>query len=65
MQPTINTAMSEMLNALGFEAMAREVLAEDDVDRLRKYARVIIKNSPEPIARKAANLFRMHRPTLY
>ena len=65
MTPTIQDAMSEMLDAMGFEAMAREVKGETETDILRKYARVIVKNSRPEFKLKAANLFRMHRPPLY
>jgi hypothetical protein len=62
---TIQGAMAEVLAALGFEAMAREVRTEHDPDRLRRYARVCVKNAPEPQRAKLANLFRMHTPALY
>jgi len=45
--PTIQDALSELLDALGFKTMAREVKAETDKQRLSRYARVIIKNTPE------------------
>ena len=44
---TTNNVLSALLLALGFNAMANEVLTETDRDRLIRYARVIIKNSPE------------------
>lgn len=47
MSTNTNTALSALLLALGFNAMANEVLTETDRDRLIRYARVIIKNSPE------------------
>lgn len=42
----ITIGMSEILKALGFGAMAKDVIGESDNERLTKYARVIIKNSP-------------------
>jgi hypothetical protein len=65
MTPTIQDAMSEMLNALGFERMAQEVRTEDDLSRLRQYARIIVKQSPSTTRDKVANLFRMYRPSLF
>ena len=48
-QPTIQSAMSELLRALGFDQMAKDVLAAEDSDRelLRRYAHVIVKNAPK------------------
>jgi hypothetical protein len=46
METTTQTALSLLLTGLGFEAMAREVLTENDTDRLRKYAAIVVKNSP-------------------
>jgi len=43
----ITTGMSALLKALGFDAMAANVIGESDAERLTKYARVIIKNSPQ------------------
>jgi hypothetical protein len=43
----ITTGMSALLKALGFDAMAANVIGESDTERLTKYARVIIKNSPQ------------------
>jgi hypothetical protein len=39
--------MAALLEALGFTAMAKDVLTETDPDRLRRYARIIIKQSPK------------------
>jgi hypothetical protein len=39
-------AMAELLGALGFDAMAREVRGERNAMRLNKYARVILANLP-------------------
>jgi len=63
--PTIQDAMSELLAALGFDAMAREVKAEQDVERLRQYARIIVKQSKPEFKMALANRFRLHRPALY
>lgn len=62
----IQDAMSELLDALGFEAMAREVKTEEDIARLRQYYRIIVKNTGDPDKRvKLANLGRLTRPSLY
>lgn len=65
MNPTIQDAMSELLGAMGFEAMAREVKTEQELDRLRKYAAIIVKQSPANVRMEIANRFRLHRPALY
>ena len=44
---TIQEATSAVLKSLGFDAMASGVLTENDGERLSKYARVIIRNSPQ------------------
>lgn len=64
MQPTIQDAMAELLGALGFEAMARDVRTEADPTRLRTYARLCVRHSPHEQKAKLANLFRMHKPAL-
>lgn len=38
-------AMSGMLQAVGFKAMAEEIKDERDFARLQQYARIIIKNA--------------------
>jgi hypothetical protein len=43
---TINDALSALLLALGFQAMAQQVKTERDTERLSKYARVIVRNMP-------------------
>jgi hypothetical protein len=40
-------ALSELLDALGFAAMARDVKTEDDPKRLSHYARIILKQAPQ------------------
>lgn len=55
--PQLTDAMSAMLKALGFEAMAKEIIGESDTERLTKYARVIIKNSPEASRHRLFQLF--------
>lgn len=42
----IQNALSEWLLSLGFHQMAVDVEKENDFDRLRKYARIILKNAP-------------------
>lgn len=44
---TVQDALSELLSSLGFEAMARDVKTETDKANLSRYARIIIKQSPE------------------
>lgn len=61
----IQDALSELLAALGFEAMAREVKTEEDLERLRRYARIIVKQSPENVRHQLVLRFRMLRPSLY
>jgi hypothetical protein len=46
---TTQSALSALLLALGFEAMAEEVLTETEHEMLVRYARVIVKNSPESV----------------
>lgn len=47
MQADITTGMSAMLAALGFDAMASQVVGESDTERLTRYARVIVRASPQ------------------
>lgn len=47
MTATIQDALSQLLAALGFDAMAREVKTETDKTTLGKYARIIIRTSPQ------------------
>ena len=49
--------MSEILKSLGFEAMAKQVIGETNSERLTKYARVIIKNSPASARTRLFELF--------
>jgi len=60
---TIQEAMSEVLGSLGFDAMAAGVVSETDGDRLGKYARVIIRNSPQ--SKKAKLLAMFHSQNIY
>lgn len=46
---TVNDALSELLDAEGFAAMARDVRTEQDPRRLDHYARIIYKNAPAAI----------------
>jgi Ni2+-binding GTPase involved in maturation of urease and hydrogenase len=62
--PTIQDALSELLDALGFAAMAADVITETDQERLRKYARIIVKQSPQSHKLALANRFRMCKPPL-
>jgi hypothetical protein len=57
--PTMQDAMSALLLALGFETMASEVKTETDRERLSRYARVIVKQSPADKKLALANNFRM------
>lgn len=51
---TVQSAFSEVLGALGFETMAREVLRETDPSRLARYARIISREAP-PAMRERMN----------
>jgi len=44
---TIQQAMSEVLKALGFSQMAKDVLKCEDAETLKRYAQVCVKNSPQ------------------
>ena len=57
----VQDAMSDLLDALGFEEMAKQVKSEYDHERLCKYARWIIKNTPGPESRRLSlrNNFRL------
>ena len=47
MEQTIQTAMAELLGALGFATMAEEVLGETERDRLARYARLIVRQTQD------------------
>ena len=61
MTPTIATALSELLAALGFDAMARDCATETDHARLCRYAKVVLKQSPETQRRVLYSRFAMLR----
>jgi hypothetical protein len=61
----IQDAMSELLAAMGFDRMAQEVKLEEELDRLRLYAKMIVKNAPSDKRVILANKFRLCRPALY
>ena len=46
-QPTVQDMLQEFLAGLGFDAMARDVIAEKDPARLRHYARIILRQIPD------------------
>ena len=56
---TMQDAMSALLFALGFDAMAEAVKTETDKERLCRYARVIVKQSPAEKKLALANNFRL------
>ena len=56
-EKNITEAMSAILKSLGFEAMAKQVVGETDSERLTKYARVIVKNSPASVRDRLFELF--------
>lgn len=58
MNNTIQQAMSELLKSLGFGTMAEDVKSEQRPEVLRKYAAIIIKNSPAEIRPKLNSLLR-------
>lgn len=45
--PSVQDALSALLDSLGFSAMARDVLVESDRTTLARYARIVLRNSPE------------------
>ena len=53
----ITEGMSAILKSLGFEAMAKQAVGETDPERLTKYARVIVKNSPAAARARLFELF--------
>lgn len=61
--PAIPPSVQQMLNTflvpMGFEAMAADVLTETDPDKLRKYARVILRQLPEDKKMKVFTRFAM------
>lgn len=59
--PTIQHALAELLAALGFAAMARDCATEQRGEVLRKYARVILRATPEPRRRELHTHFAMLR----
>lgn len=59
MQPTINTALYELLSALGFVTMAREARDDKDESRFPLYARVVLKNAPAAFRAKIRTRFEM------
>lgn len=60
-QPTVQSAMSALLAALGFDAMASDVLTETDRNRLARYARIIVKQSPQSKRAELISNFRTLR----
>lgn len=58
---TRQQALSALLAALGFEAMARDVLIETDAERLVRYAGIIIRKSPQPARAQLVSSFRALR----
>ena len=53
---TIQDALSKLLLAMGFEAMANGVLREKDEGRLRMYARVVRNNCKRDFPHLAARV---------
>lgn len=49
--PRIQDAMSKLLAAQGFTQMSQDVLGESDNERLRHYARIVVKNTPDSAAK--------------
>lgn len=56
---TIQTVLSELLAALGFTQMSIDVLKETDAAMLSRYAKCVVKNSPEATRQNIANKFRL------
>lgn len=42
----ITEMLREFLSALGFEAMARDVVSETEWSRIQHYARIVLKQAP-------------------
>ena len=57
----LQRALSDLLAALGFEAMAADALGETEHERLCRYARVILKASPPEKKRALVRRFVMLR----
>lgn len=55
----VQQALSELLSALGFRKMAEDVLDEREESRLRRYAAVVLKNSPQEHRRGLYSRFAM------
>lgn len=56
---TIQSVLSELLAALGFTQMSLDVLKETDPAMLSRYAKCVVKNSPEATRQTIANKFRL------
>ena len=50
--PRIAPMLASFLATLGFEAMARDCSAETDQERLRHYARIVLKQTSDTFAGK-------------
>jgi len=59
MMTTIQQAMSDLLSAMKFEQMAKDVLGETEKDRLCRYARVIVKSARPAEKMALASKFRL------
>lgn len=49
--------LKEFLTAFGFDAMAAECGEERDVQMLKRYARIVLKQTPEATRRNVFNRF--------
>jgi len=52
-------AIKELLDAQGFKTMAQDVMDETEFDRIVRYVKVAVKNSPEQFRLRVANNFRL------
>ena len=57
MNPRIQDAMSQLLAALKFTQMSKDILLCDDRETLGKYARCIVKSSPASKQHELTTLF--------
>lgn len=57
-EPTVQEALSKLLDALRFTQMAKDVQTETDPHRLYKYCCVILKNCPSEMVRPLRQRFR-------
>lgn len=55
--PRVQDALGELLEAIGFDRLARDVTTETDPARLAKYARLVAKQAPSEFRPRVQSLF--------